>query len=262
MTELSLQKANFWKRISAWFLDVILLTILTTGFAFAISAILRYDEHNATLQTYYDNYYQQVETKYGIDFDISQEEYAKLSDEQKAVYKQAEQEIATALNQDEDVKKEYDTLFNYSLFIVGGGLFLSHMALSFFVPFFLRNGQTVGKKIFGLGVVRSNCVRLSNPVLFIRSILGQCTIEAMIPALLCVMIFFGVLGSAGTLTLLLLLALQIGVMIYTKTNSSIHDLLSDTVVVDLSSQKIFPTQEDLIAYKEARAAEQAEQAQY
>ena len=59
------------------------------------------------------------------------------------------------------------------------------------------------------------------------------------------------LGLIGIVMLFLLLVLQIGVMIYTKTNSSIHDLLSDTVVVEYASQQIFETEEDLIAYKKA-----------
>ena len=50
----------------------------------------------------------------------------------------------------------------------------------------------------------------------------------------------------------LLFVLQIGVMIATKTNSSIHDLLSDTVVVDFACQQIFDTEEELIAYKQAQ----------
>ena len=52
----------------------------------------------------------------------------------------------------------------------------------------------------------------------------------------------------GTATLLLLLVLQIGVMVKTQTNSSIHDLLSDTMVVDLVSQRIFETEEERVAY--------------
>ena len=42
--ELSLQKANAWKRISAFLLDAILTVILAVGFGFLMSALLRYDE--------------------------------------------------------------------------------------------------------------------------------------------------------------------------------------------------------------------------
>jgi len=74
--------------------------------------------------------------------------------------------------------------------------------------------------------------------------------ETMFPILMFVMIAFGMLGSVGLITIVLMQVLQIGVMIGTKTNSSIHDLLSDTVVVDYASQRIFNTEEDMIAYKQ------------
>ena len=45
-------------------------------------------------------------------------------------------------------------------------------------------------------------------------------------------------------------------MIATKTNSTIHDILAKTVVVDLSSQMIFDSEEAMIDYKTKLHAEQ------
>ena len=106
--------------------------------------------------------------------------------------------------------------------------------------------------------MRSNCVKISNPVLFIRSILGLYVMETMAPILFLYMTIFGALGIVGLITIGGIFILQIGVMIATPTNSCIHDLLSDTVVVDMASQQIFDTQEDLIAYKELQALKQAQ----
>ena len=82
--------------------------------------------------------------------------------------------------------------------------------------------------------------------------------ETMFPLLIVLMIYFGYLGIIGTVTLLLFFVLQLGVMIKTPTNSSIHDLLSDTMVVDLVSQRIFETEEERIDYlaEEQRLAEE------
>jgi hypothetical protein len=76
------------------------------------------------------------------------------------------------------------------------------------------------------------------------------------------MILLGSLGITGTVVLLLLLALQVGVMIYTKTNSCLHDLLAASVVVELSSQMIFDTEEDMLAYKKKIHADAADRASY
>ena len=52
-------------------------------------------------------------------------------------------------------------------------------------------------------------------------------------------------------------------MIATKTNSSIHDLLTDTAVVDFASQLIFETEEARISYiEEMQRLEAAEKEQY
>lgn len=40
---MELQRANMWKRISAWLFDAILLGMLSVGCAFLLSVILGYD---------------------------------------------------------------------------------------------------------------------------------------------------------------------------------------------------------------------------
>ena len=69
------------------------------------------------------------------------------------------------------------------------------------------------------------------------------------------------LGIVGTITLILLLILEVVVLLVTKTNSSIHDLLSDSVVVDAHSQKIFDSLEQLAEYEAAEAARAAAEAE-
>lgn len=244
----SLQKANFWKRISAYLFDAILTVMLAVGLATVVSAVVGYDKHSAKLEEYYTQYAEE----YGIDLDITQEAYDALSDEEKANYEAASE----ALGKDPAVLQLYNTMFYLTLTILAVGLFLAIFVFYFVVPLCFKNGQTLGKKAFGLAVIRTNCVKMSNPVLFVRSMLGLYTMETMVPVLLITMIYFGVLGSVGVITLGLILILQIAVMIATQTNSSIHDLLSDTVVVDYSSQKIFESQEALIAFKEEEHAKE------
>ena len=66
--------------------------------------------------------------------------------------------------------------------------------------------------------------------------------------------------AAGIILALLLFAIliaQVLCLIISRDNCAIHDLIAGTVVVDISSQMIFRTTEDLIAYKKKIAAEQA-----
>ena len=51
-----LQKANMWKRISAFLFDGILLGILAVLFAWLLSMVLRYDSWNNKLNDAYTRY--------------------------------------------------------------------------------------------------------------------------------------------------------------------------------------------------------------
>ncbi len=239
----SLQKANFWKRISAWLFDALLTVMLAVGIAAAVSAVLKYDSYVDKYQEYSTRYRQ----AYGLEIDITEEEYNLLSPEEQQKYIDADK----AFGEDPEVQELHFTIFTKTLIIVTLGPLGAYLIIYFILPLCFKNGQTLGKKCFGIAVMRTNCVKITHPVLFVRSILGHYTIETMVPILLVTMMLFGILGGMGTIVLFLLLALQIGVMIATKTNSSIHDLLSDTVVVDMASQQIFDTEDQLIAYKQA-----------
>ena len=114
----------------------------------------------------------------------------------------------------------------------------------------LGSGRTLGKKIFGLGLMRTEGVKISNVSLFIRTILGKYAIEIMIPVLIVLMLYWGTIGIVGPIVLGLILIVQLVVMITTRTNSLIHDLLADTVVIDYASQMIFDSREEMIAFKE------------
>ena len=84
MTE-DLQKASFWKRISAFMLDAILLVILAVGCGAALSGVLGFERHNETVQTAYTRY----ETDYNISFEMTQEEYETMLPEDRARFDQA-----------------------------------------------------------------------------------------------------------------------------------------------------------------------------
>ena len=88
------------------------------------------------------------------------------------------------------------------------------------------------------------------------------TIDTMIPVAIVMMLLWGITDLSGTLVLLVLLAGQLLCLGLTHTNSAIHDLLAGTVVVDISSQMIFRTTEDLIAYQKKVAAERASRQPY
>lgn len=251
---LDMQKASVLKRVSAFLLDMILLLILITGFAFVLSLVTGYDGYNERLEAVEQEY----EDKYGVSFDISEEEYNKMPEEQRKYF----DEVYTEFSKDEEALYLYNMQFNLILMISTVSILLAYVVLELILPLIFKNGQTVGKKIFGIALMHTNSVRLTTMALFVRTILGKFTLETMIPVYIFIMAVFGTLGLTGTIMLLLILVLQIGVILITKTNSCIHDLLANTVAVDLSSQMIFDSVDAMNEYKKKIHAEQVKNADY
>ena len=230
-----LQRANMWKRMSAYLLDLILLSIVTVGFAFFLSAVLGYDGYSTRLEEKYAEY----EAKHHIVFDISAEEYDALTESERQLYETALSEFSA----DSEAGYLYSMLINLTLLIITFSLLLAYLTLEFALPLAFGNGQTAGKKIFGLAVMRTDHVKITPLLLFIRTVLGKYTVETMIPVMILLMIFFGVSGIGGTLIVLALLLVQAILLIVTPTRAPIHDLLAHTVTVDLASQRIFESAE-------------------
>lgn len=243
-----LQRASLLKRISAFMLDAIVLVIAITGLSALFSVLLDYDAYEQTLQDAYARY----EAEYNISFDLSNEEYMALSEDKKAVYDKAYE----AMNKDEDALYAYNMVVRLNLTVTSLAIVFSFLIFEFLIPLWLKNGQTLGKKIFGIAVMREDGVRLSTLQLFARSMLGKCTIGTMIPFLMLFLVVFGSLGATGTMILFAMLALQAGLM-FTKRRTAIHDLLAHTVAVDMASQMIFDTTEEMIEYKKRVSAEKA-----
>ncbi len=242
------QKANMLKRISAAIFDAIMLVIAAIGFALVLSSAFGYDSYVSQLREHYAAY----EEEYEINFDVTLEEYNSMTEAEKEVYLEAEK----AFSEDEAVNKVYGMLMNLTLLIVTFGILLSYLFLEFLVPLLFGNGQTMGKKVFGIGVMRVDGVRLTAVQLFVRTVLGKYTIETMVPVLIVIMIYFNVMGIFGTGIILALLLVQIVLVIATKAHTPIHDKLAATVTVDIASQMIFDTPEALLEYKQRVHAEE------
>lgn len=249
-----LQKASLLKRVSAYILDVILLLVLVTGVAFVLSAVLNFNHWNQAVNDSYAKY----EDQFGIRLDITQTDYEAMPPEEQAVYDAAFE----ALNADQEALRAYNMLVNITLTIVTLSILLAYLGLEFVVPLLFGNGQTVGKKVFGIGLIKNNGVKINAVSLFIRTVLGKFAIETMIPVLMIMMMLLGTIGILGPVIVIGIWLVQLVMLITSPTNSLIHDALSHTVAVDLSSQLIFGSESELIAYKQRCHEESARNKPY
>lgn len=250
-----LQKANMWKRISAWLFDFILLVIGTVGAALLLSVVLGYDAQNAKADDLRASY----EQAYGVDFDITGTDYATLDASVKATYDAAWKAYA----EDPAVIAQYALMFQYTILIIVFSILVAFLLLELLVPLLLGNGQTLGKKIFGIGVMRIDGVKLSPLLLFIRTVLGKYTVETMVPVLLVVMAVFSpnAFLMLALIVIGILSVVQLGLLIANPARTPLHDKLAQTVTVDFASQLIFETYDELLAYRKKYNEENKESGQ-
>ena len=254
-----LQKASLTKRLSAFLFDFIILMVAVTGTMLAVASLSGFDSYLNQFEKRRDEIYikntiSELEEKYkdSKDYRVNFNDYQFLTDEEKA---KLPEEVCKSfdacskeLSSDAELIRLYEILMSLSLTILSLGLLIPFIVFEFAVPIFLKNGQTLGKKIFSIAIMGVDGIRISPFVLFVRAILGKYTIGTMVPLL---MILSLVLGGSPIITLsviLLILLLQIILCITSKTNSLIHDYLASTVAVDFQSQMIFDSVEDKNAY--------------
>lgn len=250
---ITLQKANLGKRIIAAIFDFILLSIIAVGLAAVFSAAFGYNGYMDTVNEAYAKY----EKEYSVELQITAEQYEAFDEAEKQNYDAA----LKALNKDEDVIYAYNMLINLTMLIMTLSILNSVIVIEFVVPKLFGNGQTLGKKIFGIGLMHTEGIEVSGVQLFARAVLGKFVFGLMIPLSMIMMIFFNAIGVTGMAILLILAVAQIACLAVTRTNSLIHDVIAKTVTVDIASQRIFKTREDLIEFVKARHAEKAAQAE-
>lgn len=249
-----IQKASLMKRFAAWMIDAILVGIIAIGIGFLLSLVFNYDKYNDTLTAGYEHY----ETQYGVVLNITPEEYQAMSEEDRLNYDQA----YAAFSSDEELVYAYNMSVSLILIMTSVSLLVGTVLVEFVVPLLLKNGQTVGKKVFSLALIRTDGIKLSTLQLFVRSVLGKFTVETMIPIYVLMMIMWGAMGIIGLIVLAGLLIVQAVLVIATDNDSMLHDVIACTVVVDYLSQRIFDNTDDLIEYTKRIHAEQASRQDY
>lgn len=242
-----LQKAGLWKRTAAWMFDSILTVILAVGLGAVLSAVLGYDAVSARVEQAYARY----ESQYGVVFELTRETYEAMTEAELQNYGAAYE----ALISDGQAMADYNLMLNLTLVIISLAALLAVLVIELAVPLYFDNGQTLGKKIFGLAVMRIDSVKMNHMQLFARTILGRYTIDIMVPVYGALMLFWGSLNIYLTMLLLGLGLVQVLLPLINRAGCCLHDVLAGTVVVDYSSQMIFRTPEDRDAYRKKIAAD-------
>lgn len=273
-----LKKIGIVKRASALLLDAILLAVLTTGLIFIISLICNYSAEEDKANNYYSlwnefrqEYIPDIAEHYGFKYEESEDGISytitNINDGKKSTL----DELINVFIKDENrenspllveaysvyeklpsvktVNAQYKYVYTLLFTMVSIGILLAYLILEFIIPLILKNGQTVGKKVFAIGLVRPNCVKITNLSLFARAVIGKFAIETMFPILLVFLFLFGGLGLLAVILLGAIALLNIILFFATSNKTPIHDIIAGTVAVDVKLQEICQTEEELIQKK-------------
>lgn len=244
------QKPSFLKRISAFLIDFICFVIIGTFFAFIVSLITNYSGHVADFK----NYYKVYEDLYNINL-TSKEAFNSFTSAELARYEEA----IAAMNADKEVIKTWNLICYLPILMLSIASILSSLVVEFIMPLIFKNGQTLGKKIFNIAVIRPDGVKASTFQLFARSMLGKCTIEIMVPGIIIIMMVLGSIGIVGPIILGLIAIIEIVIFFRNDERFLLHDLIAYTACCNKSSQMIFNSEKEMIQYKEELSRKQAEQ---
>ena len=226
------KKGSLLKRTSAFLLDGIILLIVAVGFAFLLANVMGYRQHIDTYTSGIERY----ADKYDVKFDqiVSQEDYEALEPATKARYEAA----VEAMNSDMEILGALSALIRIIITVTALSLFLGFLILEFIVPLLLKNGRTLGKKGFGLAVVKKDGSDVTVVSLILRTFVGKYLIDTMIPVLLILITIFNAIGImngpgiVGFAIIFIMMIANVALLFVTKSSSMIHDLVSDTVVIE------------------------------
>ncbi len=250
-----IQVTSLAKRAIAFGLDAILYIIMSVLGMLILGTVTRWDVKITDL---FKDGYDRYEAEYGVDFDITQEEYEQLPEAEQKKFDEAWE----AMHTDETVVAQLIEVLRLTVLVVSLGMLFGMVTQELLFPLWLKNGQTLGKKLMGICVIHTNGLVINFRTMLVRALLGKYVIELLIPAVLAILVLFNVLGSLGLLVAAGVLIAQVVLYFTKELHTPVHDILADTAVVDFGSQTIFETEEELEEYLARLEAERKNRARY
>ncbi len=146
----------------------------------------------------------------------------------KSVYQVAYRYLEAEDFYQEVARKFY---FGYSLCATLCAL-VSGAVIYIVIPLFLKNGQTIGKKILKLGLANYEGYRFKNNQLWMRFVPFALTCAALlIPFITTFYVIF--------IIILIMLLVSFALMMASPKKAALHDFVARTIVIDLATSVIF-----------------------
>lgn len=134
-----------------------------------------------------------------------------------------------------------NTLYFYYQLGITISIFLGGIITYVVIPYFIKNGQTVGKKIFKLGLATYDGYQMNNYQLLLRFV------PALVVDLSLLLPFWSTVFSALIIPIVTLLV-SFALMMASPKRAALHDFAARTIVIDYESSTIFKNELEEEAY--------------
>ena len=120
-------------------------------------------------------------------------------------------------------------------------IFLAGLITYIVIPYFIKNGQTVGKKIFKLGLATYDGYKMNDYQLLLRFV------PILVVDLSLLLPFWSTVFSALIIPIVTLLV-SFALMMASPKRAALHDFAARTIVIDYESSTIFKNELEEEAY--------------
>ena len=128
--------------------------------------------------------------------------------------------------------KDSNTLYFYYQLGLTSSIFLAGLITYIVIPYFIKNGQTVGKKIFKLGLATYDGYKMNDYQLLLRFV------PILVVDLSLLLPFWSTIFSALIIPIVTLLV-SFALMMASPKRAALHDFAARTIVIDYESSTIF-----------------------
>lgn len=225
--------AKISTRIGAFILDIILFVVLFTGVLYLFSLI-------ANTQQYIDilnEEYIRIGYKY---FDEAKQEYVFISEE-AANFK----EVIELYNASEIIAENNAKL---NVLVLNGPLIsivVCSLIFDLLIPLLLKNGQSIGMKVFNIGLLSKSEIAVTPMQVVLRCLLGKITVNKVVPYLALFLVMFAPTGAFfGLLVFLIIFIGNLVLLCSTKNHTGIADIIASVYPVDASQTVFYKTHEE------------------
>ena len=221
-------RASQVKRAAAYLIDLILFLVVFTGVLYLVSIIIGFQDSLDKLNA-------------------MMEQYQVCEDENNPVCIQNWENF----NKDSTAVYYSNKTIELLLIVFSVSVIVTNILYELIIPLCLKNGQTVGLKVFNLGFIDNEGVKVRPIQVFVRFLFGKTIVNILIPfySFLFYTMYGGLPGMIAGLLAFGIPVMNILLFLFGPKKCGFANLIGGVFVVDLEDTYIFENKEELIKMK-------------